>query len=190
MIGRVLGFVSGAALAFVVTRAWLARDSRPTQHAPAPPPGEVVDVGDAPSRGPAPTIARAPSVTLAHEPPTPWQEHLLRDPEHHLPDQQRIFDALFDSGTARALHACEPLLPPVETKVRLRTSARVDASGIRLADWQFHTILDGADLDDAARACVTAALPADVVVTPTHPEHIGSFTGPFDFDISVSGTKE
>lgn len=138
---------------------------------------------------PAPSRLGVPVILPARPlPPTPWIAHVARDPEHHAMDAQRISQAVFGDETSfLAMHACTPLFPPVESKLRLRTRISITRASIVIDPIESVEVVDGVELSQEARACVLAAFSRSLSALPTFPDHVHPFHGPYELTFSVLG---
>lgn len=92
--------------------------------------------------------------------------------------------------TIEAVHACTPLFPATESKVRLRTRVAIASTEIEIGPVESVELVDGIELSEAARDCLTKAFSASVVIAPAHPTSVHSYRDPFDFSISVVGEEQ
>jgi len=119
-----------------------------------------------------------------------WLAHVLLDPEHHASDAARITRAILERREAiEALHACTPLFPETESKVRLRTQIAISSTQIDIGPVESVHVADGIVLSEEARDCLLRAFGSSVVSKPSYPAFVHPYQGPFDFSISVIGDE-
>lgn len=190
MIGRLLLCTALFAVAFAIARLIPIGEQAPATKSPdagsarAPsdlhettPPAEFAKTASVPNPG----LAQATKVEQS-----PWLTHVMRDPEHHARDANRISRAVFDDADVWAdLAECEHMFPTVETKLRLRTTVRISRETIEIYPVEEVQVVDGVELTDQARACIVTVFRRGAQTTPAYPDFVLPYHGPYDLTASV-----